>query len=95
MKKYRHLQTEISAVQFRADRPWPAGVIAGKFYCSDKNDGEKCALHQATHLKRPPVIMTEDGPLAVRDGQWVIKNALGDFSIMTNEMFTELYEEAS
>ena len=83
MPKYRKQPIEIEAEQYFKDRELTPFL---KIAICD-SDPHRC---KATHL--PLHIHTKEGPLLVKDTNWVIKGVIGEFYPCQAEVFALTYE---
>jgi hypothetical protein len=78
--KFRMKSVPVDAYKFTAiGKPWPRGV---REVTRVTPDGDFTCY----------VIVTPDGPATVRDGDWIIINAEGIASVLSDVQFLKQYE---
>lgn len=83
--KYRKKPVVIEAVQFKADQPWPDGVVPATLQHNLPRDRDYWPAGA-------PIIHTLEGPHLVREGDWVITGVKGERYPCKPDIFAATYE---
>jgi len=89
MRKYQLLEVSVEAAQLTADN-----VHAVASWC---NGVQKEEIDPFDHSKRFVALnlMTKDGPRRAQQGDYIVKNTIGEFSVMKPHEFEGKYAQVS
>ena len=87
MAQYKNKPLMIDAIQFTGNNQFD--VLA---FCRPNLSPD--ALNGAQVMKLPVIVSTESGEEKASSGDWIIKNAKGEFSLCKPDVFAASYDPA-